>query len=42
MLYQQSSGSNGAKIDILAEPVSMPAEENSLVRRIVVRRGRGR
>ncbi|MGB3051072.1 MAG: hypothetical protein WBB42_08730 [Polyangiales bacterium] len=42
MLYEQSSGSTGARIHILAEPVSMPAEENSLVRRIVVRRARGR
>ena len=42
MLYEQSSRSTGARIHILAEPVSMPAEENSLVRRIVVRRARGR
>lgn len=42
MLYEQSSRSTGARIHILAEPGSMPAEENSLVRRIIVRRARGR
>ena len=41
MLYEQSFRSTGARIHILAEPVSMPAEENSLVRRIIVRRARG-
>jgi hypothetical protein len=42
MLYEESSGSTGARVHILAEPVSMPAEENGLVRRIIVRRARGR
>ncbi|NNE19895.1 MAG: hypothetical protein HKN10_15595 [Myxococcales bacterium] len=41
-LYGQTSGSTGARIHILAEPVSMPAEGNGLVRRIIVRRARGR
>ncbi len=42
MLYEESSRSTGARVHILAEPVSMPAEENGLVRRIIVRRARGR
>jgi len=42
MLYEHSSSSTGARIHILAEPVTMPVEENSLVRRIIVRRARGR
>lgn len=42
MLYEQSFASTGAKIDILAEPVSMPADESSLVRRIIVRGSRRR
>lgn len=42
MLYEPSSGSTGRRIQILAEPVSMPADERSLVRRIVIRGARGR
>lgn len=42
MLYEESSRSTGARVHILAEPVSMPAEDNGLVRRIIVRRARGR
>jgi hypothetical protein len=42
MLYEHSSSSTGARIHILAEPVSKPAEETGLVRRIIVRRARGR
>ncbi len=42
MLYEDSSRSTGARVHILAEPVSMPAEDNGLVRRIIVRRARGR
>ena len=42
MLYEHSSRSTGARIHILAELVSMPAEKTGLVRRIVVRRARGR
>ena len=42
MLYEQSFASTGARIQILAEPVAMPAEEDGLVRRIIVRRARGR
>ena len=42
MLYEQSSASTGARVQILAEPVAMPAEEDGLVRRIIVRRARGR
>jgi hypothetical protein len=42
MLYEQSSASTGARVQLLAEPVAMPAEEDGLVRRIIVRRARGR
>ena len=42
LLYEQSFASTGARIQILAEPVAMPAKEDGLVRRIVVRRARGR
>jgi hypothetical protein len=42
MLYEQTISSTGARIHILAEPASMPAEDNGLVRRIIVRRARGR
>mgnify|MGYP001817481271 CR=1 FL=1 len=42
MLYEQSFSSTGARIHILAEPATMPAEESGLVRRIIVRRARGR
>ena len=42
MLYEQSSASTGVTMQILAEPVAMPAEESSLVRRIIVRRARNR
>ena len=36
MLYEYDSATTKAKILILAEPVSMPAEAGSLVRRIVI------
>ena len=36
MLYEDDSDVTGAKILILAEPVSTPAEEGTLVRRIVL------
>jgi hypothetical protein len=42
LLYEQSFASTGARIQILAEPVAMPAKEDGLVRRIIVRRARGR
>jgi hypothetical protein len=42
MLYEQSSASTGARVQLLAEPVAMPVEEDGLVRRIIVRRARGR
>ena len=42
LLYEQSFASTGARIQILAEPVAMPAKADDLVRRIIVRRARGR
>ncbi|MBW2628756.1 MAG: hypothetical protein JRE45_14160 [Deltaproteobacteria bacterium] len=42
MLYQQESATTGATIVILAEPVSMPADDGSLVRRIVIEGARTR
>jgi hypothetical protein len=36
MLYEHVSAAAGSTILILAEPVSMPADERSLVRRIIV------
>jgi hypothetical protein len=42
MLYEQSSASTGARVQLLAEPVAMPVEDDGLVRRIIVRRARGR
>jgi len=42
LVYQQESAVTGATILILAEPVSMPAGEGSLVRRIVIEGARTR
>lgn len=42
MLYEHTSAVTGARILILAEPVSTPAEEGSLVRRIVIEGARAR
>jgi len=42
MLYSQRTEATGSTILILAEPVSMPADENSLVRRITIAGKRGR
>ena len=42
MLYTYAYAPTGATIRILAEPVSMPAEEDSLVRRIVIEGARTR
>lgn len=42
MLYGHSSATTGASVDILAEPVSMPADDGSLVRLIIIRGGRKR
>lgn len=42
MLYEQESAATGSTIVILAEPVSMPAHEGSLVRRIVIEGARTR
>jgi hypothetical protein len=36
MLYEHQSAATGSTLLILAEPVSMPAGEGTLVRRIVV------
>jgi hypothetical protein len=36
MLYEYEAAATGSRIRILAEPVSMPANERSLVRRIVI------
>lgn len=42
MLYEYRAAATGATILILAEPVSMPADEGSLVRRIVLEGARTR
>lgn len=42
MLYEYKAAATGATILILAEPVSMPADEGSLVRRIIVEGARTR
>jgi hypothetical protein len=42
MLYEYESVVTGSTIVILAEPVSMPADEGSLVRRIVIEGARTR
>jgi pectin methylesterase-like acyl-CoA thioesterase len=42
MLYTYEYSPTGATIRVLAEPVSMPAEEDSLVRRIVIEGARTR
>jgi len=42
MLYEHESVTTGSTIVILAEPVSMPADEGSLVRRIVIEGARTR
>ena len=42
VLYEHASAVTGANIVILAEPVSMPADERSLVRRIVIEGARAR
>ena len=42
VLYEHASAVTGANIVILAEPVSMPADEGSLVRRIVIEGARAR
>jgi hypothetical protein len=42
MLYEYESVVTGSKIVILAEPVSMPANEGSLVRRIIIEGARTR
>jgi hypothetical protein len=42
MLYEYESVTTGSTILILAEPVSMPADEGSLVRRIVIEGARTR
>jgi hypothetical protein len=42
MLYEYVSAATGATIVILAEPVSMPADEGSLVRRIIIEGARKR
>jgi hypothetical protein len=42
MLYEYESVATGSMIVILAEPVSMPADEDSLVRRIVIEGARTR
>lgn len=36
LIYEHQSAVTSARLMILAEPVSMPADENSLVRRIVI------
>jgi len=42
LLYQYEFSATGSTIDILAEPVSMPADEDSLIRRIVIEGARTR
>jgi hypothetical protein len=42
MLYEHVSAATGATIVILAEPVSIPADEGSLVRRIIIEGARKR
>ena len=42
MLYEHVSAVTGSTVAILAEPVSMPADEGSLVRRIIIERTRRR
>jgi hypothetical protein len=42
MLYKHDSAASGSTIHILAEPVSMPADEGSLVRRIIIEGARKR
>jgi hypothetical protein len=42
MLYEHVSVATGSTIVILAEPVSMPADEGSLVRRIIIEGARTR
>lgn len=42
MLYEHTSNVNGAKLGILAEPSEKPANEDSLVRRIVIESARAR
>ena len=42
MLYEHESVVTGSKLVILAEPVSMPADERSLVRRIIIEGARTR
>jgi len=42
MLYEHDSPASGSTIHILAEPVSMPANEGSLVRRIIIEGARKR
>ena len=42
MLYEHTSAVTGSRILVLAEPVSMPAEAGSLVRRIVIEGARAR
>jgi hypothetical protein len=42
MLYQHESATTGSTIVILAEPVSMPANDGSLVRRIIIEGARTR
>ena len=42
MLYQHESVATGSTIVILAEPVSMPANDASLVRRIIIEGARTR
>jgi len=41
VVFEHSSSSTGARLHIVAEPVSMPPEENTLIRRILVRGARG-
>jgi len=42
MIYEYEAAATGSTIRILAEPVSMPADEKSLVRRIVIEGARTR
>jgi len=41
VIFEHSSSSTGARLHILAEPVSMPPDDRTLVQRIVVRGARG-
>lgn len=42
LLYEHESGSTGAKLVVLAEPVTKPADESTLVGRIIVTSARTR